>query len=217
MTRTIRLLPMLAVVVLLGAGQARADMIDFSYSWSVQPGSVFPGGTGSATLAAAADGTASAELGSSTPTFIPGATLTTTSSATDVPDSFGTTFSMKVHLTDTASSEAGDLTFSGSLAGTLTFSTSSLTATFDDPFTKTLTLGDHTYTVTIDPSLVSAPAPGATSPASVDAKVTVADAGPVDPPPAQTPEPTSLVLAGLGLPLLVAARAWRRAKSARRA
>src|SRR4051812_14424509 len=115
MTRTNRLLPLLTAVVLLGAGQARAEMIGFSYQWTAQP-TIIPGGTGSVALAAVDPGTASAELGSSTPTFIPGATVTTTSSATDVPDSFSTPFSMKVHLTDTASSESGDLTFTGTVA-----------------------------------------------------------------------------------------------------
>jgi hypothetical protein len=209
MTRTIRLLPLLTAVVLLGAGQVRAEMIGFSYSWTAQP-SVIPGGTGSVALAAAVPGTSSAELGSSTPTFIPGATLTTTSSATTTPDSFSSPFNLKVHLTDTASNLSGDLTYSGTLAGKLTSTTSQLNATFSSPFTQMLTLGTHVYTVTIDPSLVNLPTPGATSPASIDAKVTVASAGPVGPPTHQTPEPASLVLGATAVLGLFARRAWRR-------
>jgi hypothetical protein len=209
MTRTIRLLPLLTALVLLGAGQARSEMIDFSYQWTVLPSSVLPGGTGSVTLAAAPDGTSSAELGSSTPTFIPGATVTTTSSATEPPDSFNTAFSMKLHLTDTASALAGDLSFSGTIAGTLTLTTSALTATFDSPFTKTLELGNRVYTVTIDPSLVSLPAPGATSPASIDARVTVANKPVVDP-PTNTPEPTSLLLGATAVLGFAARSVWRR-------
>src|SRR4051812_25426359 len=109
MTRTIRLLPLLTVLVLLGAGQVKADSIGFSYQWTVLPNSVFPGGTGSVTLASAPDGNSAADLGSSTPTFIPGATVTTTSSATDVPDTFSTPFSMLVHLKDLSNNASGDL------------------------------------------------------------------------------------------------------------
>lgn len=207
MTRTIRLLPLLTAVVLFGAGQVKAEMVGFSYQWTVLPTSVFPGGTGSVTLAATPDGTASAELGSSTPTFIPGATVTTTSSATDVVDVFDTPFSMSVKLTDTASGLFGDLSFSGTISGTLSATSSTLTATFDDPFTKTLTLGDKVYTVTIDPSLVSLPAPGATSPASIDARVTVANGG-VDPAP--TPEPSSLILGATAVLGFAARRLLRR-------
>src|SRR4051794_350508 len=99
MTRTTRLLPLLTALVLLGAGQARADLVDFSYSWTAAP-AVIPSGTGIVTLAVAPDGDSQATLGSSTPTFVPGATLTTTSSATEPPDSFDTNFKMKLHLTD---------------------------------------------------------------------------------------------------------------------
>jgi hypothetical protein len=209
MTRTIRLLPLLTVLVLLGAGQANAETIGFSYQWTVLPTSVFPGGTGSVTLAAAPDGTSSAELGSSLPAFIPGATVTTTSSATDVPDTFSTPFSMKVHLIDTGTGLFGDLSFSGTISGTLTATTSGLSATFDDPFVKTLELGNHVFTVQIDPALVSLPVPGATSPASIDARVTVANKGVVDPPNG-VPEPSSLVLGATAVLGFAARRFWRR-------
>ena len=223
MTRTLRLLPLLTALVLLGAGQASAEMIDFGYSWSA-PTSVFTGtnpttldgkSTGSVALAVVDPGSASATPGSTTPTFVPGATLTTTSSATTVPDTFSSPFSMKLHLTDSASSMSGDLTFAGTLAGTLTRTTSQLNATLSSPFTQTLTLGGNVYAVTIDPTVVNLPVPGATSPAAIDARVTVASSGTVTPPPTHnTPEPSGLLLAGLGLPLLAAARRWRRAKAA---
>src|SRR3954466_10935865 len=122
MTRTIRLLPLLTAVVLLGAGQARAEMVTFSYQWTAQP-SVISGGTGSVALAAVDPGSAPVEVGSSTPAFIHGATVTTTSSATDPADSFNTPFSMKLHLTDDASHESKDLTFVGTISGTLTATT----------------------------------------------------------------------------------------------
>jgi len=48
---------------------------------------------------------------------VPGATVTSTSSAIDLPDTFNNPFSMTLHLTDTASALSADLTFSGLLAG----------------------------------------------------------------------------------------------------
>src|SRR4051812_39079358 len=88
--RTIRQLLMLtALVLLLGESRARADFVDYSYHWSVLPSSVLASGSGSVTIATAADGTATGELGSSTPVVIPGATVTTTSAADgNTPDIF---------------------------------------------------------------------------------------------------------------------------------
>ena len=42
---------LLTALLLFGASQARAEMVDFSYQWSVQP-SVISGGIGLVTLAA---------------------------------------------------------------------------------------------------------------------------------------------------------------------
>jgi hypothetical protein len=218
MTRTIRLLPMLTVVVLLGAGQARADSVDFSYAWTVQPQNVFPSGTGSVALSVATDPvSASAQLGSSTPTLLAGATVTSSSSATGAPDSFNASFSMTLHLTDSASNQSADLSFSGTLAGQLTSTTSTLTTTLDSPFSKSLSLGDHTYTLTIVPTLLNVPAPGKTgpdgNPAAINGNLTVANRIPVDPPPHQTPEPTSLVLGATAVLGLAARRLWLRRRN----
>ena len=47
----------LAAALLLGAGGARADVANFTYSWSTVPSPpVFPSGTGSVALALAPDG-----------------------------------------------------------------------------------------------------------------------------------------------------------------
>jgi hypothetical protein len=224
--RAIRL-PLLAAVLLLGAGQARAELIDFSYQWTVMPSAVIPGGTGTVTLSTAPDGAGQAELGSSTPTFIPGATVTTTSSATEPPDSFNTPLSMKLHLTDEKTGLSGDLSFSGTIAGQLTATSSTLTSTFDGPVTQELKLANRVYSVSIDPALVSLPAPGATSPGSIDARVSVASRGgpPFDPPgggppgggppgggppggspPIGAPEPSALLLGATAVLGLAARR-----------
>jgi len=207
--RTVRLLFLLTALFLVGESRARAEMIDFSYSWTALPSSVIPGGTGSATFAVAPDGIASAELGSPTPVLVPGASITTTSSATNPPDSFRTSFSLKLRLTDSTSGQAGDLTFSGSLVGTLTATESQLVSTFTDPLTQSLTLGNHLYSVTIDPTLINLPNPGSSAPALIDARVSVANTT-----VAKTPEPSSLVLGATAVLGLAARRALARRRRA---
>jgi hypothetical protein len=206
---------------LLCAATARAEMANYSYHWSITPGAAVngPTTTGGANFALVADGTNSSTVGDLNPSVIPAAWVTTTSSApASNPDVFtNVPFSLKLHLTDTDLSRSGDLTFTGLLNGTLTFNTSQLTAVFPDPLTRQLTLGSHLYSVTIDPTIlvngqhiVNLPVPGGDAKTLIDALITVA--------PAQsgsgggtggshgTPEPSSLVLAALGLGLAGAAR-----------
>src|SRR4051812_19590162 len=124
-TPSVRALALLAAFTLLGIGSARAESIDFGYSWTVLPSSVIPGGTGSVTLATPtpvpADGTVSAILGAAAQ-MIPGATVTTTTSANPngtpptPADSYSTPFSMQVTLTDGPSSLSSTLTFAGTLS-----------------------------------------------------------------------------------------------------
>ncbi len=201
----------LAALLFLGADQARADLIDFSYSWTPQP-AVISSGTGIVTVSAAADGSAQATLGSPTATSIPGATLTTSSSAgiDNTPaDSFNTTYGLKLHLTDTASGQSGDLTFTAALQGTLTSTNSTLTSTFQGPLTQTLTLNGHIYSVTIDPSQTNVPPPGDSQPAQVNALVTVTNPS-TAPPPANAPEPASLFLGATAVLGMAAGRILRR-------
>jgi hypothetical protein len=178
------------------AGSARAESIDFGYSWTVLPGPVFVGGTGSVALTPAANGTSSAELGSTAGASIAGADISTSSSAVDTPDVYAATFGLKLTLTDTLSGGSGDVTFGGSLAGSLTFDSSSLKATFDGDLVKTLTLGGHVYSVSL-PGEVTAPAPGSSAIGWITAQVTVADEVVNNPPPGpvDAPEPGSLILA----------------------
>jgi hypothetical protein len=202
---------MLVALVLLGTGQARAEMIDFSYSWTVQP-SIIAGGTGLVTIAAAQDGTGSYDTTSATATSIPGANITTSSAATTPPDTFPTTpFSLKLHLTDTTSGQAADLTFSGSVSGTLTSTSSQLTSTFNNPVSQKATLGNHVYAVTIDPILLNLPAPTRGS-VSINAlvKVGTGDVKPPPPPTSHTPEPSALLLSATAVLGLVARRVVRR-------
>jgi hypothetical protein len=206
----VRLLLVPAVLVILGNGAARAEQIDFSYQWSLQPvhGVLpgLPGSTGSVTLSTAQPGTGMATLGDPNGTTIPGATVTTTSSASVPPDSFQANFSMTVKLTDSASHQSGNATFNGTVSGTLTATTASLTGTFHNPLTETLKLGGHLYSITIDETFRPQP-PGARALVKISADVTVTNVVK----PASTPEPSSLVLgatAVLGLAVRRLKRTW---------
>lgn len=209
--RNVRLLLALSLLGLLVATPARADTLDFSYAWSMLPSPVIPSGTGSVQFSLPADGTTSAEIGGTTPAVLPGATVTTTSSAETPPDVFNANFSMGLKLG--AGGETGSVTFAGSISGSLTATTSELKATFSNPTTQKLTLGDYEYTVTISPSLISIPAPGATTAALIDAQVLVAKKVVNPPPPVDTPEPSALLLGATAVAGL-AARRWLRRQAA---
>ncbi len=209
--RTLRLPILLTALLVLGAGQARAEMIDFTYHWSVVPSAIItgnPGNTGSVNVAAWPDPSTpvQAVLNSSTFTFIPAANVTTSSTAggTIPPDVYDTTFSMKLTLTDSKSNQSGDLTFAANLQGTLTQTTSNLQVSFQDPLTKSISLGGNLYTVTINPAMFDAPAPTNTAPKQIFANVTVANA----------PEPSGLVLGATAI-LGLAGRRWLRRRYGR--
>lgn len=195
---SIRLLFWLAVVGLTGESRALCDMVDFSYAWKIQPGPVIPSGTGNVTFSLEA-GSSSAELGSTQPTIIPGATIQTSSLAGVPPDRYNTNFVMTLHLKE--GKLEGDLTFKGSLTGTLTSTSSTLTIKLDSPTTQTATLGGHDFTTTIGPLLVNVPSPSAAFTAKIDAQVMVKKV-----PTASTPEPSALLLGASALLGLAARR-----------
>jgi hypothetical protein len=121
------------------------------------------------------------------------------SSATaNAPDTYNLGYNLTLHLTDKPSKQSGDLTFHGTITGTVTATSSHLTNNFSDPTTQKITLGHHTYSVTINPSLMTLAAPGSTSPPQINATVSVANVtgggSGGGPPISGAPEPTSLTL-----------------------
>jgi hypothetical protein len=223
-----RLLPCIltAAIVMLAAAasQARADYMNWTYSST-------PSVPGIAVNAQSPSGGATVQLtdftngsaGSSIPVI---AYTTSTSSTSPITfDPSTSTYSLKLTFTDSTTHDSGTLTFSGAIGGTLSATNSTLVNTLS-PSSSSLTLDGHVYTVSIPSTSLGAP----TSPQqNILANVTVTNA-PTDPPPVNNPpppppttpggsiqgapEPTSLVLGGLGWSLLGAGCWWKRARRA---
>jgi hypothetical protein len=115
-------------------------------------------------------------------------------------------------LRDDASGASGSLTFRGNLSGSINLlqgvGNAGITNTTLGPTTQSLTLGGNLYTVTIGsfvpPGIPNDPNGVAGPTGSISASIAV------QPATNSTPEPSSLVLACLGLPSLGLAGWFRR-------
>jgi hypothetical protein len=179
----------------VAAATASADPtpISFGYDFTTpQAVTGDAGNFGSVAFATTNGGTATGPSATLT-----AASLTAVSSApNNNPDTFsGETYNVTLALTDVASGKSGSLTFVGKLFGTLTGTSTNITTNFAAP-TQTLTLGKDLYTVTVGPLV---PPSQATTTVIGDLMATVAVQGGVVTQTQQSPEPSSLVLAGLGL------------------
>ena len=144
------------------------------------------------------------------------ANLQATSSALgNHPDPFTNKgYTLSLHLVDNASGQSGNLTFTGHFDGTLSSQSVSLTNTFDKA-TGSLNLGGHLYTLTLHsytpPGLPGSPLLGA-----IGGSVSVDGAGIVKdpfPPVQKTPEPSTFVLAAVGLSVLGIGRRFHRTQA----
>ncbi len=98
---SIRLGGVLLVSLLLGGGTARADLIDWSYHWSISPAPVLASGTGTV---AEALYRGSSEGGSHN--LLAAAVTTSSSATTRDPDRFNSSFNLTLHLTDAQSGKS---------------------------------------------------------------------------------------------------------------
>jgi hypothetical protein len=142
----------------------------------------------------------------------------------DAPDAVAQAqYSFALELLDEASGQTGTVSFAGSLDGTIWKDGANLTNSFTGATNQSLDLGDYRYAVALD--LFEAPigfGEAAAGKITADVTITALDDPPAPVPPvvedpegptAQTPEPATVVLGGLGLGLVTLgrrARAWAR-------
>jgi hypothetical protein len=178
------------ILLCLGVADARAELIQWSYSWSRSPAQVQADSPGSGYISLTDAGMKSAAGNS----FLVAANLQAHSTAPDSnPDVFtNKTYTLSLSLGDQASGASGTLTFTGEFNGTLTADSSNITNTFLGSTTQTLVLGDHLYTVTM--GSFTGPGPtGAANSGSIAARAEVSVSTIMD-----LPEPSSMVLALVG-------------------
>jgi hypothetical protein len=192
----------LALALVLSAGsEARAEIITWQYAWTANP-TTLPATVGSGQVAFnAQSGSQSSTAG--TPVGILGTAVQFTSSATQgSPDMFtNVPVSLTANVTDGTSGLSDAVVFSGQLNGNLWNGGNSLTLSLPNP-TQSLTLGGHQYSVSAVPVLTEFLAGNG----AVFALVTASDVQ-------KTPEPSTLLLAVLGLPIAGAAARNRRCRS----
>jgi len=198
---------------------ARAEP-DWSYNWTTTTPLVGTNGAGVSILPASGSGSAISD--------IVAANLSVLSSApAATPDSVNGGWNLTLHLTDNASGNSGTLPFSGQFKGTVSASSSNVDNTFNQPTVQSLSLGAHDYTVTI--GLYTPPGlTGTTLKGAIGANLALSNISaplPITGPPPPTsplppplpgpapihnvPEPSSFVLAALGLSSL-SLSTWRR-------
>jgi hypothetical protein len=205
------LLSCCALVVAAGvwATPARADSVDWSYSWS--PGSsAVPSTTGSGFVLLSGQAQTSVS-GDSDVVAANVRTVGTTASTFS-----NAAYSLTITLKDDASNKTGSLTFMGAFNGTLSGNSAKITNMFTGLTTQSITLGGNQYTVTMT-SYVAPGGPNAFNSGAIGASVSVSNLGIGEPqggPPSQAPEPASLLLAGLGGAALLGWRVRRRGKMA---
>jgi hypothetical protein len=204
----------LALVLLAGAG-ARAnpippDQIQWTYNFSPATPAVLADGNPSAGVTFTNEPTKAA-TGSSD---VVATNLRVFSSATAAsPDTItgsngNYSLTLTLSTTDTMGTHTGNVTFTGTLSGSFSSQNSNVANLFGPNTMQTLTLGSVTFQV----QLVAYTPPGPPDQAnagSISAHVTVSGARIVD-----TPEPSTMLLSGLGMTFLGGV-AWRRRRAAR--
>ncbi|MFL5242192.1 MAG: hypothetical protein ACJ8FY_08795 [Gemmataceae bacterium] len=207
---------------------AQAEFIKWGYDWTRSPITVSAdkGGTGGITLTvqpmAQASGTSdivAVNLG------------TFSSAASAAPDRFtNQAYKLMLAITDLSNQLSGSVSFSGVFNGTVSVATANIANHFTGPQTQVLKLGKDTYTVTIGP--YAAPGnPDSVMLGSIGAHVALqTDSGTTGggsggggtgnggggsgtPQGREAPEPTGIVIAGMGASFTGLA-AWLRRRKA---
>jgi hypothetical protein len=192
----------LALLLLLGIGNARADFI---YNWKPDsPNVKATSGKGHIHLSDEPAVTATDS------TDVVAANLRTVH-AGSAPDVYhNVAWGLTVKITDLASHKSGSLHFAGLFNGTVTAGSAHVLNTFTGPSTLSIQLGKNVYTVTLDAYTPPGP-PSSKRMGSLGAFIEVAPAASLGP-LSVVPEPSTLILAGLGVSG-VGASWWRRRRN----
>jgi len=183
-------------------GDVRADLIQWSYNWSRSPSTVMADSPGTGYISLT-DETLQNAVGN---TDIVATNIQAHSTATaNHPDHFtNAPYTLSLYLLDQQSGSSGTLSFAGLFNGTLSALSSNIKNAFTGPVKQTLVLGSDKYTVTIGAYTPPGPT-GSTTSGSIGAHATVKVESLIQ----DVPEPGTLTLAALALPLLGVA-GWRR-------
>ena len=190
------------LVAALTVGRAGAGLIPWSYQWNAHPivvnadssgpNSPPPGGItlipGAITITGGSHGAA---LGSASIVAVNLSTFTFSPSPSRSPDRFSNTpYALRVTLSDLDSGKTGSLKFNGVFNGTMTDSSINLHTHFTSPTKQSVTIGQTVYTVSMTSYTPPGP-PSLGNEGEIKAFVDVHAAG--------TPEPSTLLLSGMGL------------------
>ncbi len=206
-SRSIRL-PVAAVVLWLSAvAVSRAGYMDWSYTWERDPFAVPANAGGLNAVASLKLPSLPAGGGSGASPIAPmvvvaGTTaLGTEQSPTDL--FHNAPYTVTFTVTDDQTQASHPFVFQGLLNGSMTMSLVHLASSFVGGDQESFTISGRLYTVTL--GFVAQDAPEAAFAGEITASVQVGDAMQT----ASTPEPASLVLAGMALPA-IGVSAWRR-------
>jgi len=190
-------------LTVLASSPVKADPIAWGFDWSATPGAV-TAGTGKVNLSNEPPHLAfdnSTVVATNLKTFSTASPLT--------PDKFGSMdgyYLLTLHLTDVASSKSGFLYFFGKLGGSFSMSNANVTNTTLSNPNQQLTLGGTTFLVSLNSYTPPGP-PNQGNLGSIGAFIQVVGGnGHIAD---KAPEPSTMLLAGLGAGLGGLA-AWRR-------
>jgi hypothetical protein len=194
------------------ATSAWAGPVKWSYDWTVGPSLIPSDVFGKGSLQVADDPSGTHDKQGSQDTLVASLFTAIDLNLSDSEKVFfdhSPTISMMLSLQDSAAAAASKpnasttLTFTGHFTGFFTKNDASAVGfSFDQKSSGPVQLGDNTYIVSFtQPNAYVAPDfPGSTTAGAITAHVDVSEGGGEPPPPASdTPEPSTLVLAGLGL------------------